>query len=196
MARSLENKTNVDAPDSDYPYGRIRNNNGTGNGTPVNEQVYGDFHQFFAKLLAEAGITPNELPDNAYSGFQYFEALIELIKDQDDWINLTLINSATNFGINPCRYRVTRGNRLEISARFTSSGSASGSYAFANIPSGLIPQNYGMSVAIVNVTDEVPALLSIVGDLSPGNPGALFIIDAAASKVYDIHISLPLDSIT
>lgn len=79
MARSLENKQNVQAPDSDYPYGRIKDDDGTGNGTPVNEQVYGDFHQFFAKLLSASGISPNELSENAYSGFQYFQALLEVI---------------------------------------------------------------------------------------------------------------------
>ncbi len=82
MAYSLENKPNVDAPDSDYPYGKIRDNNGSGNGTPVNTLVYGDFHQFFAKLMAEAGISPNELPDSDYSGFQLFESLDTYIRDR------------------------------------------------------------------------------------------------------------------
>lgn len=81
MARSIVNKVNVEAPDSDYPYGRIKNNTGTNNGTPVNENTYGDFHQFFAKMFAESGLVYNELPDNDYSGFQFFEALIQVIKD-------------------------------------------------------------------------------------------------------------------
>lgn len=79
MARSLENKANVDPADSDYPYGRIRDKTASVNGTPVNEEVYGDFHQFFAKLFAESGLTYNEQPDNDYSGFQYFEALQTVI---------------------------------------------------------------------------------------------------------------------
>ncbi len=80
MARSLENKINVIAPDTDYPFGRIRDNDGTGNGVPVNETVYGDFHQFFAKMFNFSGGVYNELPDNDYSGFQYFEALVETIR--------------------------------------------------------------------------------------------------------------------
>lgn len=79
MARSLANKVNVQAPDSDYPYGRIKDNDGTGNGTPVNENVYGDVHQFFERLMAQAGISFNENPDNNYTGFQFFEALSSLI---------------------------------------------------------------------------------------------------------------------
>ncbi len=83
MARSLENKPNTEAPDTDYPFGRIRDRNGITNGTAVNENCYGDFHQFFAKMFYESGKTYNELPDNDYSGFQYFEAFQTLI--QGDW---------------------------------------------------------------------------------------------------------------
>jgi hypothetical protein len=79
MARDLENLPNVDAPSSDYPHGRIRDRSGSTPGTPVNEEVYGDMHQFFAKLLAEASVTPNNLPDNEYSGFQLFQALTDYI---------------------------------------------------------------------------------------------------------------------
>ena len=75
MARSLINKENVEPVDGDYPYGRIKDNTGSDDGTPVNEDVYGDFHQFFAKMFSESGLTYNELPDNDYSGFQLFEAL-------------------------------------------------------------------------------------------------------------------------
>jgi hypothetical protein len=73
--RSLLSKPNVNAADSDYPYGSIRDRDGATQGTPVTEEVYGDIHQFFEKLMAEAGVTANDLPDNDYNGFQLFEAL-------------------------------------------------------------------------------------------------------------------------
>lgn len=79
MARLLADKKNVQAPDSDFPFGRIKDNDGSNNGTPVDEDVYGDFHQFFEKLMSAAGITANKLPDNDYSGFQLFEALEAVI---------------------------------------------------------------------------------------------------------------------
>ncbi len=78
MAIGLQNTDNVDAPDSDYPFGKVRDNDGSGNGTPANTKTLGDFHQFFAKILDAAGIVANGLPDNDYSGFQYFEALLAL----------------------------------------------------------------------------------------------------------------------
>lgn len=80
MARSLHNKVNTVAPSSDYPYGRIRDKiAGLQSGTPVNENVYGDFHQFFSRLMAEAGIEENGNPDNDYTGFQLYQALLKTI---------------------------------------------------------------------------------------------------------------------
>lgn len=80
MAIKLEDKQNVQAPDSDYPYGQIKDDTGAGDGTPVNVAVYGDFHQFFARMFALSGLTFNGLPDNDYSGFQYIEAANKLWK--------------------------------------------------------------------------------------------------------------------
>lgn len=77
--RPLSTKTNVETPDSTYPYSRVKNNTGSNNGTPVNEALLGDYIQFFERLMNQAGITPNNLPDNAYSGFQIFEALQKYI---------------------------------------------------------------------------------------------------------------------
>lgn len=62
---------NVIAPDSDYPLGRSKD---TPNGTPMKELTMGDFQQFFFKMLFNAGITANGLPDNEYNGNQYFQA--------------------------------------------------------------------------------------------------------------------------
>lgn len=78
MAIKLENKTNVTAPGGDYPYGNIKDDTGVGDGTPVDKQVYADFHQFFARMLALSGITANNLPDNQTNTFQYYLALKKL----------------------------------------------------------------------------------------------------------------------
>lgn len=83
MAIELSAKTNVQAPDSDYPYGQIKDDTGSGDGTPVDAAVYGDFHQFFARMFALSGLNYNGLPDNDYSGFQYIEAANKLWKTFD-----------------------------------------------------------------------------------------------------------------
>lgn len=80
MARPLSGKTNVTAPGGDYPYGRIKDNSGSNDGTPVNEAVYGDMHQFFEKLMAVAGVSANGLPENDANTFQYMTALNAVIQ--------------------------------------------------------------------------------------------------------------------
>jgi hypothetical protein len=79
MALAITDKPNTEAPSGDYPFGNIRDKQVSIPGTPVNKAVYADFHQFFAKLMDYAGVTPNGLPDNDYSGFQLMEALTSLM---------------------------------------------------------------------------------------------------------------------
>lgn len=80
MARKLSNQINVVPADSTYPLARIKDNPGDGTGTAVNEALYGDMHQFFARLMQIANVVPNGLPDNAYSGYQLITALSNHIK--------------------------------------------------------------------------------------------------------------------
>jgi hypothetical protein len=76
MARNKKLQTNIDLSNpTDYPDGRIKNNTGAGDGTPVNEQVYGDIHEFFAKLMRSAGFSYNGQPENETAGYQYVNAL-------------------------------------------------------------------------------------------------------------------------
>ncbi len=83
MAINLTSKTNTDPAGAyggkSYPYGKIKDDVLPGDGTPVNTEVYGDFHQLLAKIMAEAGQAYNGLPENATDGFQYFQALQKLM---------------------------------------------------------------------------------------------------------------------
>jgi hypothetical protein len=82
--RALNSNPNVDNSDlSNFPDGRIKDNTGTGNGTGVNEKVYGDLHQTIAKLMRLYGIIPNGLPDNETNGFQIVDALKSLASKND-----------------------------------------------------------------------------------------------------------------
>lgn len=82
MAIKLENKTNVTAPGGNFPYGDIKDDSGGNNGTPVNRSVYGDFHQFFARIMDVGGIVYNNAVENSANGFQYVTALIAIIVAQ------------------------------------------------------------------------------------------------------------------
>lgn len=79
MAIGLKNLPDIQAIDSDYPDGQIKDDSvpGSFDGTEVNKRAYADMHQFFAKIMREAGIEPNGIFDNEYSGNQYWEAFVE-----------------------------------------------------------------------------------------------------------------------
>ena len=85
MAIKLEDKPQVNSPNPEYPYGEIRDDSSSGadDGTPVNKLVYGDMHQFFASLMANSiaigGADYNDQPENAYDGFQYYQAMVNII---------------------------------------------------------------------------------------------------------------------
>lgn len=103
MARNKANQVNIDNSDLvNYPNGRIRNNDGSGNGTPVNEEVYGDYHEFFAKLLRSANINYNNLPENEQNGYQYVEALKRLTTKNDLVYQITqdVSGLVVNFDLN------------------------------------------------------------------------------------------------
>jgi len=75
---------NVDNSDLvNYPDGRIRDNDGTNNGTGVNRSVYGDLHSNISKLMRLYAITPSGLPDNENNGFQLIESLRALASKND-----------------------------------------------------------------------------------------------------------------
>lgn len=86
MSVGLQNYGNVTAPDSDYPDGRTKDNTGLNDGTPVKLLTLGDYQQFFAKILREAGLVANGLPDNDYTGYQYFDALRTVAKRPGEYI--------------------------------------------------------------------------------------------------------------
>ena len=99
MAIRLQDKVNVVAPDANYPYGRIKDNTGSGDGTPVSVNTYGDFHQFFARIMAEAVLTHNSLPDNGTNGFQFYEALKTIISKRIGVFSSTDLNAFYHSGI-------------------------------------------------------------------------------------------------
>jgi hypothetical protein len=97
----LKDKPDVTPVGGTYPYGAIKDDTGINDGTPVNKEVYDDFHQFFERMFDKSGLTANGLPDNNTDGFQLFEALEKLSTDLKyrgtQYINaLFKLNAATN----------------------------------------------------------------------------------------------------
>lgn len=80
MARALTSIPDIDAPNAEYPSGRIRNEDSPVVGTPIIEELYGDIIQFFHKLIRLGGITLNGLPESETNTFQLIEALQSYIR--------------------------------------------------------------------------------------------------------------------
>lgn len=100
MARSKLNSGNIDnSSPAVYLQGRVKDNAGAGDGTPVNEFVYGDLHQTLAKLMALYNISYNGLPDNETNGYQLVEALRALASKNDFVLPLTSTNGVLQIPI-------------------------------------------------------------------------------------------------
>ena len=88
--RILSSNPNVDKSDLvNFPDGRIKDNDGSGNGTGINERTNGDIHQTISRLMRKYGIIPNNLPDNVTNGFQIVEAIQALASKNDFVLALT-----------------------------------------------------------------------------------------------------------
>ncbi|MBB6236486.1 hypothetical protein HDC90_001098 [Pedobacter sp. AK013] len=84
MATDKKELAKIDNSDpANYPNARIKDDTGTGDGTPVNRLVYSDLHEFFAKLMRLAAIAYNGLPDNESNGYQLVDAAIALAGKND-----------------------------------------------------------------------------------------------------------------
>lgn len=100
MARSKATQTNIDGSDlGNYPDKRIRNNDGSGNGTPVTEAVYGDIHEFFARIMRLAGTTYNGLPDNVTNGYQLVDAFSFLPNKNNFIYNLSSVGGLLSLSL-------------------------------------------------------------------------------------------------
>jgi hypothetical protein len=146
MARSLASKTNVTAPGGDYPYGRVKDESSAGafDGTPVNEVLVGDAMQFFDRLLAEGFVTANGNPENSSDGFQYLEALKNVVKLQPPYFayRTKLTQSSTSAPVN------TDATNSSYDASVTWARSSTGIYTCTF---GQLPPSADVSVFVGSV---------------------------------------------
>ncbi len=104
MATNKKNAPNIDLSDlPNYPDGRIKDNSGSGDGTPVNRLLYSDLHEFFAKIMRMANIAYSGLPDNETNGHQLVAAAIALAGKNDFVYPISdiagIVNIATDLAI-------------------------------------------------------------------------------------------------
>lgn len=74
-----------------YPFGDIKDNP---SGTVVNRKSNADMQQFFQKIMFEAGITPNSLPENSTNGWQLVNALQTIASRYAAQIIISMLGAA------------------------------------------------------------------------------------------------------
>ena len=94
-------KSNV----GDYPNGRIQDER-----TPVDEFLYGDFHEMKDQLMRRYSIVHNNLPDNTTNGYQFIEALKALPSKNDFLLPISLSSGRLNISL--------KLNSLEVNEMF------------------------------------------------------------------------------
>ena len=175
--RKLINQQNIDNSNPfDYPFGRIRNNTGSGNGTPVNERVYGDVHTNIAKLMSLYGINGNDLPDNETNGYQIIDALIALASKNDFIQPLTLNSGIINIPIKlgfmleneqvVCKAGFNLGSETQIkgSDNVTFSLTTNGSFLI-NEYVRLIKTSAGVTIVRLSDDTSLGAMVDLLGYL-------------------------------
>lgn len=130
MAIKLLDKPNVEASSVDYPFGSIQDVTGLTPGTPVSRLVYGDFHQFFEKLMDLSGITHNDLPDNETNGYQLVRAFARLANGNSLSNYYSVSQSSTS---DPVVTEITQTNLLGFSG-VSASRITTGTYRIDTTP--------------------------------------------------------------
>ena len=81
--RNKANVINTIPPSIDYPFGRLKDDTGTNDGTPICEENNGDIQETVTFFMNRAKITPNGLPDNVSNGYQIADAILEVAGKHD-----------------------------------------------------------------------------------------------------------------
>jgi hypothetical protein len=84
------------AADAEYLDGKIVDDDGTGIGTALVFNLHNDIIQLHDKLVRDAGISKNNLPDNETNGYELLTALVDKIqKTVKSQVKVTDVNALT-----------------------------------------------------------------------------------------------------
>lgn len=163
MAIGIINMPNTSAPDSDYLGGRIKDDTGINDGTPINVLTNGDIQEFFSKLMNIAGIVPNGLPDSEYTGHQLIQALL----NDTGWILVTVYAAGTSGS--QAYYRRVR-NRVYLRGYIAVPLVSAWAGGYFTLPVGFRPVAYTYTIPnlqIDSTTGVVTPIHTIIGDTGP-----------------------------
>lgn len=94
--RNKSTVINTIPPSADYPMGRIKNDTGVNDGTPIVEENNGDIQETVTFFMNRAKITPNGAPDNVSNGYQIANAIRETGGKFDVIHNMEVVSGKIN----------------------------------------------------------------------------------------------------
>lgn len=158
MAYRITDLVRFVAASADYPRGDIKDNPA---GTLVNRTMMTDMIQLFSKLMDDAGITPNGLPDNVTNGYQLKDALDLRNQFTNNGIAFATVAVpwADGVGSYPVGYKVD-GNEVSLcGVAANSGGMPGGSVDIMTLPVAARPTTAVKILAWV--TTSVPATTAV-----------------------------------
>lgn len=177
MAIKLGDKPNTEPVSTNYPYGQIKDKTSSTPGTPLNKAVYGDFHQFFEKLMDEANITHNGLPDNAGDGFQLYQALLKVM-ESEDWNKTTLYTAADDY----LYFRKGKDNMVYVTGALRQSGTPK------TLPTGYRPAAE-ITFSFIGIDNSGDTLVGTLTIATNGNVTGNFDIGAGSLNIMPVNCS-------
>jgi hypothetical protein len=200
--RKLNTNPNIDNSNVlDYPDGRIKNNSGIGDGTPVDERIYGDLHQMVAKLMRLYGIIPNGLPDNETNGFQIIDGIKALASKNDYVLPLTTALGFLNVPIKLASLQENEQVVCKAGSNFTVETQIKGSDASTFTVSVLGSFKANEYVRLIKTGAGITLLRLTDNESIDSMVGALFYLKKASQAqentgAVDIVSTTPLSNLT
>lgn len=120
MAITKKTQTNLDNSDPiNYPDGKLKDNDGSDDGTPLNVQTLSDMFEVWGKLMRLADIVYNNSFDDEGGGYQLVDALIALANKNNftyvvDTTNVIIVGVSTPVLTIPVKMNIIKNNEILI----------------------------------------------------------------------------------
>jgi len=173
--RTIKNISIPQNADPKFPFGTIKNETDTEDGTPVIEEIYGDILTNIYKLLQSVGITPTATQDSDTSQYQILEALKLLpnsLNDIEQVLGLDLTTWSVPFDLD------FLPNKYFFVARASENYVAGTSYTFK----GTTDTEYGFSSSGFKSGDE----LLVIVNTSGVRAYSLSFLSGTATEVFSV----------
>lgn len=205
MALTLPNRYpgRFNPPSAEYPQGSFKNRTAPGalDGSYLEQDWANDKEGFFQSLIAAAGLTPSDLPDEVGAS-QYYDALLDIIADQVSIPDATeTVKGVVELATDAEAQAFTANKAIDgakLNTAFKGVNQLLATSGYQKLPGGLIMQ-WGVHTTLVGasgITKTFPiafptACVSVAISTrleNPSNPGGLYTFNpGTASFVIKQH---------